>query len=291
MNEPTEQMGWGVKWPAPAKLNLMLRIVGRRADGYHLLQTVFQFIEWCDWLSFYPDISGRVGLSSPTVGIPEQQDLIVRAANLLKQATGCQQGVRITVEKNLPMGGGLGGGSSDAATTLVVLNELWNTRLSKSALMALGLQLGADVPVFVNGNAAWAEGVGEVLTDIDIPEQWMVILKPDCHVDTKEIFIAKELTRNSKRITIADFLAGQKNNDCLAVVQKLYQSVGDALKDLSVFSEARLTGTGACVFAEFSSEESALGAFKALKGKWQAQMAKGSNKSPLRSEIERLNKS
>ncbi|MEQ1638665.1 MAG: 4-(cytidine 5'-diphospho)-2-C-methyl-D-erythritol kinase [Methylococcales bacterium] len=279
-----ETAGWGDKWPAPAKLNLMLRIVGRRADGYHLLQTVFQFVEWCDWLSFFPADDGCVSLCSPNVGVPEQEDLIVRAANLLKQVTGCKQGVRIAVEKNLPMGGGLGGGSSDAATTLVVLNQLWDTQLSKQALMGLGLQLGADVPVFVNGNAAWAEGVGEVLTDIVIPEKWIVILKPDCHVDTKEIFIAKELTRNSKQITIADFIAGEQNNDCLAVVRKLYRPVSDALDELSLYANARLTGTGACVFAEFSSEEKARVAFEVLSRKWQAKLTKGMNRSVLYSK-------
>ncbi|NOT84646.1 MAG: 4-(cytidine 5'-diphospho)-2-C-methyl-D-erythritol kinase [Methylococcaceae bacterium] len=277
--EQNENTGWQEKWPAPAKLNLMLRIVGQRADGYHLLQTVFQFVEWCDWLSFHPVNDGRVGLSSPTAGIPEQQDLIVRAANLLKQVTGSLQGVRIVVEKNLPMGGGLGGGSSDAATTLVALNQLWNTQLTKQALMEVGLQLGADVPVFINGNAAWAEGVGEALTNIDLPENWIVILKPDCHVDTKEIFTAKELTRNSKQITIADFIAGQQNNDCLAVVRKLYRSVGGALDDLSKYGNAKLTGTGACVFAEFSSEEEARVAYTALSMKWQAHLTKGLNRS------------
>jgi 4-diphosphocytidyl-2-C-methyl-D-erythritol kinase len=290
MVEQSEQRGWQVKWPAPAKLNLMLRIVGQRPDGYHLLQTVFQFVEWCDWLVFHPAYDSRVGLCSPTAGIPEQDDLIVRAANLLKQATGCTRGVRIVVEKNLPMGGGLGGGSSDAATTLVVLNELWNTQLSTTELMALGLQLGADVPVFVRGSAAWAEGVGEELQDLVLPERWVIILRPACHVDTKEIFIAKELTRNSKRITIADFIAGQQNNDCLAVVRKLYQPVSDALDDLSVYADAKLTGTGACVFAEFSSEEEARIAFAALSGKWQAHLTKGNNKSLLFAEIEKLNK-
>ncbi len=290
MNESVGQAGWGVKWPAPAKLNLMLRIVGQRADGYHLLQTVFQFVDWCDLLSFYPDSTGRVGLDVPTVGVPEQQDLIIRAAKLLKQATGCEQGARVVVEKNLPMGGGLGGGSSDAATTLVVLNKLWDTRLTQMELMALGLRLGADVPVFINGHAAWAEGVGEELTDIDVPERWVVIIKPECHVDTKQIFTSKELTRNSKQITIGDFLAGQQDNDCVAVVRKLYKSVSDAVEELSGFSVAKLTGTGACVFAEFSSREKALVAYDSLKEKWQAKLTVGKNKSPLYVEIEKLNK-
>lgn len=277
--------GWGGRWPAPAKLNLMLRIVGQRADGYHLLQTVFQFVEWCDWLSFYPEASGKVYLDSPTPGVSEQQDLIVRAANLLKAETGCRQGARVAIEKNLPMGGGLGGGSSDAATTLVVLNQLWGTQLSRQALMEMGLRLGADVPVFVNGNAAWAEGVGEALTDIVLPENWIVIIKPDCHVDTKQIFCTKELTRDSKRITIADFLAGNQENDCLAVVRALYQPVEDALRGLSGFSSAKLTGTGSCVFAEFACQEQAMKAYEVLKDKWMVRLTKGRNVSPLHTEM------
>lgn len=277
--------GWEVRWPAPAKLNLMLRIVGQRADGYHLLQTVFQFVEWCDWLSFYPEASDEIYLASPIPGVSEQQNLIIRAANLLKAETGCQQGARVVIEKNLPMGGGLGGGSSDAATTLVILNQLWGTQLSKQALMKMGVQLGADVPIFINGSAAWAEGVGEELTDMVLPENWIVIIKPDCHVDTKQIFCTKELTRDSKQITIADFLAGNQENDCLAVVRKLYQSVDGALKDLSVFSRAKLTGTGSCVFAEFVCQEDALKAYDGLKDKWMVCLTKGKNISPLYAEI------
>lgn len=288
MTEWEKNSGWGIKWPAPAKLNLMLRIVGRRADGYHLLQTVFQFLDFCDWLSFHVLDEDRVSLQAAIPGVPEQLDLTVRAANLLKQTTGCAKGVCIAVEKNLPMGGGLGGGSSDAATTLVVLNRLWQTQLSQQQLMTLGLSLGADVPIFVHGLASWAEGVGEELTDLSIPEQWFVIIKPDCHVDTKEIFLSKELTRDSKRITIADFIAGQKNNDCLPVVKKHYQSVSDALADLAKYAEARLTGTGACVFAEFSSEVDAVAVYNLLKKKWQVYMAKGSNKSLLYSKLEQF---
>lgn len=272
---------WREKWPAPAKLNLMLRITGQRSDGYHLLQTVFQFIDLCDWLSFHPVVDGRVSLQMPIPGVPEQDDLTIRAALLLKAETGCEQGVCIEVEKNLPMGGGLGGGSSDAATTLLVLNRLWGLNLSIKRLMELGLTLGADVPVFVYGHASWAEGVGEKLEKIDIPEQWFVVVKPDCHVDTKEIFLAKNLTRNSKSITISDFIAGQHQNDCLVVVRESYQSVSEALADLSVFSEARLTGTGACVFAQFDSEEVAVASHRSLQKKWQVYLVRGVNESPL----------
>ncbi len=276
---------WAERWPAPAKLNLMLRITGQRSDGYHLLQTVFQFITLCDWITFHPDNNGRVSLKQAIPGVSEADDLTVRAANLLKAETGCHQGVLIEVDKKLPMGGGLGGGSSDAATTLVVLNQLWDLHLSTDKLMELGLSLGADVPVFVYGHSAWGEGVGEKLEKISIPENWVVVIKPNCHVNTKEIFSAKDLTRDSKSIKIADFIAGQHRNDCLEVVCRRYQAVKEALADLSEFSEARLTGTGACVFAQFSSEQAALGAYKSLRTKWQVYLAKGVNESPLCSKL------
>ena len=276
---------WAEKWPAPAKLNLMLRIVGQRADGYHLLQTVFQFIDFCDWITFHAVDDERVSLQKTMPGVAEADDLTVRAANLLKAETGCESGVRIEVEKNLPMGGGLGGGSSDAATTLVVLNELWGLKLSMEKLMELGLSLGADVPVFVYGYSSWAEGVGEKLERISLHEQWVVVIKPECHVNTKEIFLAKNLTRNSKSITIADFIAGQHQNDCVEVVCQRYQPVKDALVVLSEFSEARLTGTGACVFAQFDSEDEAVNAYESLKNMWQVYLAKGLNESPLFSRL------
>lgn len=279
------ESAWAEKWPAPAKLNLMLRIIGQRSDGYHLLQTVFQFIDLCDWIRFHPADNGRVSLRRPTPGVPEDDDLTIRAARLLKVETGCEQGVCIEVEKNLPMGGGLGGGSSDAATTLVMLNLLWGLQLSMEKLMELGLTLGADVPVFIYGHSSWAEGVGEKLEKINIPEQWVVVVKPDCHVNTKEIFLAKDLTRDSKSIRIADFIAGQHQNDCLAVVRENYQSVKDALVDLSRFSEARLTGTGACVFAQFDSEEAASTCYLSLRERWQAYLVRELNESPLFSQL------
>lgn len=283
------QSAWAEKWPAPAKLNLMLRITGQRSDGYHLLQTVFQFIDLCDWITFHPVDDGQVSLKKTIPGVAELDDLTVRAARLLKAETGCEQGVCIEVEKNLPMGGGLGGGSSDAATVLVVLNKLWGLQLSMEKLMELGLVLGADVPVFVYGYSSWAEGVGEKLERINIPEQWLVVIKPDCHVDTKEVFSAKDLTRDSKSIRIADFIAGQHQNDCLGVVRERYQSVKDALVDLSGFSEARLTGTGACVFAQFDSEKIAASAYQSLQKKWQVYLVRGLNESPLFSKLKSAN--
>ena len=273
--------GWGEKWPAPAKINLMLRITGRRPDGYHLLQTVFQMLDICDWLTFHPVDDSSISLKNPIPGVPEQDDLTVRAANLLKERTGCKQGVRIEIEKNLPMGGGLGGGSSDAATTLVVLNHLWELGLSKQELMDLGLQLGADVPVFVFGRSAWGEGVGEHLQEIALPEQWVVIIKPNCHVDTKEIFSAKELTRDSECIKMSDFIAGDCRNDCTDVVVRKYQPVKEAVDALSLHGKARLTGTGACVFSQFSSKRDAEIAYNALRESWIVFLAKGLNRSLL----------
>lgn len=272
---------WETKWPAPAKINLMLRITGQRRDGYHLLQTVFQLTDLCDWLVFHPVKDQSVSLHTPILGIPEETDLTIRAANLLKQATGCTAGVCIEVEKNLPIGGGLGGGSSDAATTLMVLNYLWNLNLTTEKLMQLGLQLGADVPVFVYGHAAWAEGVGEKLQKIDLLEQWLVIIKPDCQVNTQTIFSVKDLTRDSKSIKMSDFLEGQHQNDCVDVVRKLYPPVEKALIDLASFSEARLTGTGACVFAQFDSVELAKQAYRFLSTQYPAYLVKGLNKSML----------
>lgn len=277
----TKLAAWEERWPAPAKLNLMLRIIGQREDGYHLLQTVFQFVGLCDWLTFHPVDNGEVRLLKTLSGVAEVEDLTVRAAKLLKAETGCDLGVCIDVEKNLPMGGGLGGGSSDAATTLVVLNELWGLHLPKEKLLSMGLALGADVPVFICGHSSWGEGVGEKLDKIIVPEQWLVIIKPDCHVETREIFCAKDLTRDSKSITITGFIGGDHQNDCLQVVCGRYPLVKEALQALSEFSEARLTGTGACVFAQFDSYETAADAYHRLKGKWIAYLAKGVNESPL----------
>lgn len=278
-------MGWGEKWPAPAKLNLMLRITGRRQDGYHLLQTVFRFIDLCDLISFDPAVDGAVRLRNPIPGVPESEDLTVRAANLLKQYTGCTEGVWIEIDKNLPMGGGLGGGSSDAATTLLVLNRLWGLGLSLDTLMELGLRLGADVPVFVFGRNAWAEGVGEKLTEVSVPDRWVVVVKPDCHVNTRQIFLADGLTRNSKPIRMTDFLAGDARNDCLPIVGELYPPITKAIEALSRFGEAKLTGTGACVFAEFDFEDLARHAFLELSEDWQVYFAKGVDKSPLHAKL------
>jgi 4-diphosphocytidyl-2-C-methyl-D-erythritol kinase len=268
-------------WPAPAKLNLFLHITGRRADGYHLLQTVFQFLDYGDALHFSPRTDGRVRRLNALPGVPEESDLVVRAARLLQQVSGCTQGVDIRVDKRLPMGGGLGGGSSDAATTLVALNQLWSLGLSQQSLAELGLQLGADVPVFVYGHAAWAEGVGEKLTDVDLPEPWFVVLTPPVQVPTAEIFNAPELTRDCPPITIRDFLGGHGGNVCQPLVAERHPEVATALAWLGKYGKAIMTGTGACVFAAFDEEARAREVFAARPQGWQGFVACGCNRSPL----------
>jgi 4-diphosphocytidyl-2-C-methyl-D-erythritol kinase len=246
-----------VSWPAPAKLNLFLHVTGRRPDGYHTLQTLFQFLDVGDELRFDATRDGRIARANNLPGVPEDRDLCVHAARLLQAASGTTHGVVIHLDKHLPLGGGLGGGSSDAATTLVALNELWGCGLTPGALAALGLKLGADVPVFVHGHAAWAEGVGEVLTPAEPPERWVVVLAPVVTVSTAEVFAAfdrgvvddkPDLTPYSPAITIRDFYAGRGRNDLEPVVRRLYPEVDNALKWLGNFGDARMTGSGACVF-------------------------------------------
>ena len=268
-------------WPAPAKLNLMLRVVGRRDDGYHLLQTVFQFIDLTDELRFVTRADGKVRRVNAVAGVDEDQDLVVRAARLLQSAADCRQGVDIALEKRIPMGAGLGGGSSDAATTLVALNVLWRCGLDKTALMALGLQLGADVPIFIHGHAAWAEGVGEELVDVSPPECVYLLLVPQEHVDTGKVFQDPDLTRNSPRTTIRAFLAGERQNDCLAVVRERYPRVAQAFDWLDERAKAQMTGTGACVFAECADADQAAGWLNELPASIDGFLVAGVNRSPL----------
>jgi 4-diphosphocytidyl-2-C-methyl-D-erythritol kinase len=275
-------------WPAPAKLNLMLRIVGRRADGYHQLQTVFQFIDLVDSLTFDLRSDGVVERGMQVKGLPQEADLVVRAACLLKARTGVADGVTIRYQKQIPSGGGLGGGSSDAATTLVALNHLWGCDLPESVLAELGLELGADVPVFVHGRAAWGEGVGETLSDIELPEPYYLVLAPAAHVDTRSVFQDPDLTRNSRRITIRDFLAGEVVNDCLPVVRKNYPEVAQAFDWLNEKLEARLTGTGACVFAECRDRALAESLLQHKPDNVAGWMVRGRNRSPLLEKIDSL---
>lgn len=272
-------------WPAPAKLNLMLRIVGRRPDGYHLLQTVFQFVDRCDWLWFAPRDDGVVERVGDVAGVPAEADLIVRAARLLRQVTGSRLGATIRIAKQLPLGGGLGGGSSDAATALVALNHYWRTDLTFAELAELGLKLGADVPVFVHGQAAWAEGVGERLTPVDLDEPWFVVLVPACQVITGSVFADPELTRNSPPITMTDFMMGAGGNDCEAVVYRRYPDVAATVAWLARHGRARLTGTGSCVFAAFSDEADAKRVLDQLPLDWAGFSARGRNRSPLHERL------
>lgn len=268
-------------WPAPAKLNLTLRIVGRRADGYHLLQTVFQFLDLQDRLWFELRDDGEISTDHRIPGMAPGQDLVVRAAGLLREHSGYSGGVHIRVEKNLPSGAGLGGGSSDAATTLSALNRLWQLGLDEDSLAALGLRLGADVPVFLRGHAAWAEGVGERLTPVDPPRPWYALLSPAVQVSTGAIFCHLELTRDSPVTTIADFLAGRHGNDCERVVRREYPEVDRAMAWLNRFGEARLTGTGACVYAAFDERSLAEAVVEQVPKHWHAWVARGLNVSPL----------
>ena len=275
----------GVGWPAPAKLNLMLRVVDRLESGYHALQTVFQFIHRQDELHFDLRQDGQIHLIDPAPGVPPTEDLCYRAAKLLQQATGSRLGADIRLDKRLPMGGGLGGGSSDAATTLVALNRLWATRLPGPQLQSLGLKLGADVPIFIHGHAAWAEGVGERFEPLEPDCPWYLVLTPDCHVSTAEIFAQPDLTRHSPRIKIRDFLGGDCRNDCLPVVRRRHPEVAAALDWLNQFAEPRLTGTGACVFAAFAGQQQAQAALQALPADLDGFVTRGLNRSPL---LERL---
>lgn len=274
-------------WPAPAKLNLMLRIVGRRPDGYHLLQTVFQFLDRCDWLWLEPRDEGVIDRVGEVAGVPADADLTVRAARLLQRVAGIHRGATIRIVKQLPLGGGLGGGSSDAATTLVALNHYWQTGLTLAELAELGLQLGADLPVFVHGRAAWAEGVGERLTPVLLDEPWFLVLTPACHVATGAVFTDPELTRNSPLITIADFMMGVGGNDCEAVVYRRYPEVAAMAAWLARHGPARLTGTGACIFAAFPDAASAGRILSRLPPGWTGFTARGRNRSPLHERLAR----
>lgn len=267
--------------PAPAKLNLFLHITGRRADGYHLLQTLFQFLDHGDTLHFTPREDGQIRLLTELPGVAAEDNLILRAARRLQQVSGTRLGADIVLDKRLPMGGGIGGGSSDAATTLVGLDHLWQTDLGEDRLAALGLELGADVPVFVRGRAAWAEGVGEQLTPVAVDEPWYLVVVPPCHVSTAEIFSDERLTRDTTPITLAAFREHGGRNDCLPVVTARYREIRNTLILLNKFCEAKMTGTGSCLFGAFPNEREADKVRARLPATLQAFVAKGCNTSPL----------
>ncbi len=274
--------------PAPAKLNLFLHITGRRADGYHELQTLFQFLDHGDELGFALREDGEIHLHTEVDGVPHDSNLIVRAARLLQQESGSTLGVDIWLDKRLPMGGDIGGGSSDAATTLVGLNHLWQTQLNEDRLAALGLRLGADVPVFVRGRAAFAEGVGEQLQAVELSEPWFLVAVPQVFVSTAEVFSAPELTRNTPPIKVRSLLEGGGHNDCQPVVEARYPEVRNALILLNKFVPARLTGTGACVFGSFPNRDDADKVARQLPATLPSFVAQGRNISMLHRRLKEL---
>ena len=269
-------------WPAPAKLNLFLHVTGRRADGYHELQTVFQLIDLCDTLAIEVREDGRIERLAGPSEVPAESDLTLRAARALQAATGSRLGASIRVIKRIPIGGGLGGGSTDAATALLVLNRLWECGLPVDELARLGLPLGADVPVFIRGFSAWAEGVGERLEPLALPERWYVVLRPGVSVPTREVFQSPELTRNSALITIRAFFEAGGRNDCEPVVRARWPEVAEALDWLSRYAPARLTGTGSCIFASCATATAAEHIAARVPHRWSSFVARGLNVSPVR---------
>ena len=275
------------QWPSPAKLNLFLYITGRRADGYHTLQTLFQFLDYGDTLSLEPRRDGEIHLLTPVDGVAHEDNLIVRAARLLMKTAAergrlpAGSGADIRIEKRLPMGGGLGGGSSNAATVLVALNHLWQCGLSLDELAELGLTLGADVPVFVRGHAAFAEGVGEILTPVEPAEKWYLVAHPGVSIPTPMIFNDPDLPRNTPKRSIETLLKCEFSNDCEVIARKRFREVDAALSWLLEYAPSRLTGTGACVFAEFDTESEARQVLEQAPEWLNGFVAKGVNLSPL----------
>jgi 4-diphosphocytidyl-2-C-methyl-D-erythritol kinase len=272
---------WDNDWPAPAKINLFLHVVGRRADGYHLLQTVFRFLDFGDTIRCERRSDGRILLAKPLPGVSPATDLTVRAAEALRSVTGATAGVTLHVEKRLPMGGGLGGGSSDAATTLIALNRLWQTGLDSLQLQRTGLALGADVPVFIHGRTAFAEGVGEHFTDLVVPAAWYLVLVPEVAVPTQEIFRSAGLRRDTPSIAAADWRPGFGHNDLEPVACALYPEVARHLEWLRRHGDARMSGSGACCFVEFSRESAATTALAALPAGMRGFVAAGMDRHPL----------
>jgi 4-diphosphocytidyl-2-C-methyl-D-erythritol kinase len=270
---------------APAKVNVFLHITGQRADGYHTLQSAFQLLDFYDTIALKPTNTGKVNRITQFKTIPEAEDLCVRAARSLQQATGCTQGVNIQIEKRIPMGGGLGGGSSDAATVLLALNHLWGLNLNRKALIEIGLTLGADVPFFIFGQNAWAEGIGEILTPLSLPRQYYVVLTPQAHVSTVEIFTHSRLTKDTKTLKIADFsdraISNQFRNDLEKIVCEEYTAVASALEWLNQHGQARMSGSGASVFVTTNSLAEANAIFAQKPANISGFVAKGLNQHPL----------
>jgi 4-diphosphocytidyl-2-C-methyl-D-erythritol kinase len=278
---PAEGAFGNSRWPAPAKINLFLHITGRRADGYHLLQTLFQFLEWGDELDIRRRDDGRIVRHGGVEGLAPEADLVVRAAQALQRASGCADGADIHVYKRIPTGAGLGGGSSDAATTLVALNQIWNTGLNTAALAAIGLELGADVPVFVHGHAAWAEGVGEVLSPVEPPEQWYLLVLPDCHLATAALFADPSLKRDCPPVTLADHAAGRTGNVFEAVARGRAPALDAAMRWLSGFGAPALSGSGGACFLAFADRAAARAAQAQAPPALRTIVVRGCNRSPL----------
>ena len=275
-------MNWESHWPAPAKLNLFLHIVGRRSDGYHRLQTVFRFIDLADTLRFEPRSDGRIILATPTPGVPPEQDLVVRAAEALKIGAGATAaGASIHLDKRIPMGGGLGGGSSDAATTLIALNHLWGCGLSRERLQEIGLGLGADVPIFIHGRNCFAEGIGERFADVAVPDECYLLAMPPVHVPTADIFRSPHLKRDTAEIHPTDWRPGFGRNDMEPVAAVLHPIIGCYLAELRRFGDARMTGSGACCFASFTSREAAEAARRKLPEDFHVRVVTGVPVHPL----------
>jgi 4-diphosphocytidyl-2-C-methyl-D-erythritol kinase len=272
--------------PAPGKLNLFLHITGRRSDGYHELQTCFQLLNYGDRLEFKLTRNALISLESNLTSVATDDNLIIKAANLLKEHTQTNNGIFIKLSKVLPLGAGLGGGSSDAATTLLALNKLWHCGLTTDELALIGLKLGADVPVFIRGYSAWAEGVGEKLIPMTLPKRWYLVISPNCEASTKQIFCHEQLTRNSSTITIPAFPFSGTKNDCEAVAVKLYPEIGAALDWLNDYAPARMTGTGSSIFASFDTRVAAEQVFEALPSELRGFVAQGINKSPVLQALE-----
>ncbi len=275
--------------PSPAKLNLFLHITGQRADGYHNLQTIFQLLDYGDTLHFSLRYDCTLTLTPEIAGVRHEHNLIIKAALALQQASSCILGADIQLEKILPMGGGMGGGSSNAATTLLALNFLWGLNWPLAKLAQLGLTLGADVPIFIYGHSAWAEGVGDIITPLDLPENAYLVLKPDCEVSTREIFAHSSLTRNSSAITVAASEAQGGRNDCESVVTELYPAVRNALSWLRQYGEAKLTGTGSCVFLPCDTREQAQALLRVCP--FQGFVAQAHNVSPTHQALRLIKES
>lgn len=271
----------GFAWPAPAKINLFLHVTGRREDGYHTLQTLFQFVDLVDHLRFHQRGDGQITLQTPLADINHDDNLIVRAARRLAAVSGAPIGVDIELDKRIPVGAGLGGGSSNAATTLIALNRLWNLGFPADELADIGLPLGADIPVFVRGHAAWAEGIGERLSPIDLPEPWYLLLLPPVTVATATVFADPTLERAHARVQFEDYSSGICVNDCEPVTTRLFPPVAEALAWLRRFGPARMSGTGACVFLEAENRAAAETLAAQADPTWRPTVVRGLNRSPL----------